>query len=81
VLTWEGETSAVSQDAMRDAAWARSKIVINEWYEELGRGKVKNKKMKQQWKKHFSPFQQLQSKRNFWLVTRAAKGVSLSHRL
>ncbi|KAM6376793.1 ubiquitin carboxyl-terminal hydrolase 36 isoform 2-T2 [Pluvialis apricaria] len=40
VLTWEGEISAVSQDAIRDAAWARSKTVIDEWDEEFDRGKV-----------------------------------------
>ncbi|KAM6050325.1 ubiquitin carboxyl-terminal hydrolase 36 [Chlamydotis macqueenii] len=82
VLTWEGETSAVSQDAMRDAAWARSKTVIDEWDEEFDRGKVKKtKKLKQERRRHFNPFQQLQSKRNFWSVTHPAKGASLSHRL
>lgn len=40
VLTWEGEVSAVSRDAMRDAAWARSETVIDEWDEEFDRGKV-----------------------------------------
>ncbi|KFV09794.1 Ubiquitin carboxyl-terminal hydrolase 36, partial [Tauraco erythrolophus] len=40
VLTWEGAISAVSQDAVRDAAWARSETVIDEWDEEFDRGKV-----------------------------------------
>lgn len=40
VLTWGGELSAVSQDAIRDAAWARSETVIDEWDEEFDRGKV-----------------------------------------
>jgi len=40
VLTWAGEASAVSQDAIRDAAWARSRTVIDEWDEEFDRGKV-----------------------------------------
>ena len=32
--------SAVSRDAMRDAAWARSETVIDEWDKEFDRGKV-----------------------------------------
>lgn len=40
MLTWGGELSAVSQDAIRDAAWARSETVIDEWDEEFDRGKV-----------------------------------------
>ncbi|NXI65470.1 UBP36 hydrolase, partial [Anseranas semipalmata] len=82
VLTWEGEVSAVSQDAMRDAAWARSETVIDEWDEEFDRGKVKKiKKLKRERRRHFNPFQQLQSKRNFWSVTHPAKVASLSYRL
>ncbi|XP_051491017.1 ubiquitin carboxyl-terminal hydrolase 36 isoform X2 [Apus apus] len=82
VLTWEGEISAVSQDAERDAAWARSKTIIDEWDKEFDRGKVKKiKKLKQERRRHFNPFQQLQSKRNFWSVTHPAKVVSLGHRL
>ncbi|NXC42254.1 UBP36 hydrolase, partial [Penelope pileata] len=82
VLTWEGEVSAVSRDAMRDAAWARSETVIDEWDEEFDRGKVKKvKKLKRERRRHFNPFQQLQSKRNFWAVTHPAKAASLSYRL
>ncbi|KAM9371462.1 ubiquitin carboxyl-terminal hydrolase 36 [Phaethornis superciliosus] len=82
VLTWEGEISAVSQDAIRDAAWARSETVIDEWDKEFDRGKVKKiKKLKQERRRHFNPFQKLQSKRNFWSVTHPAKVVSLGHRL
>ncbi|XP_075374929.1 ubiquitin carboxyl-terminal hydrolase 36 [Mycteria americana] len=82
VLTWEGEISAVSQDAIRDAAWARSETVIDEWDEEFDRGKVKKiKKLKRERRRHFNPFQQLQSKRNFWSVTHPAKAASLSYRL
>ncbi|XP_052543485.1 ubiquitin carboxyl-terminal hydrolase 36 isoform X1 [Tympanuchus pallidicinctus] len=82
VLTWEGEVSAVSRDAMRDAAWARSETVIDEWDEEFDRGKVKKvKKLKRERRRHFNPFQQLQSKRNFWSVTHPAKVASLSYRL
>ncbi|NXJ94980.1 UBP36 hydrolase, partial [Corythaixoides concolor] len=82
VLTWEGEISAVSQDAVRDAAWARSETVIDEWDEEFDRGKVKkSKKMKQKQRRNFNPFQQLQNKRNFWSVAHPDKVASLGHRL
>ncbi|XP_062447814.1 ubiquitin carboxyl-terminal hydrolase 36 [Rhea pennata] len=82
VLTWDGEISAISQDAVRDATWAQNETVIDEWDEEFDRGKVKKcKKLKRERKRHFNPFQQLQSKRNFWSVTHPAKAASLSYRL
>ncbi|NXP75889.1 UBP36 hydrolase, partial [Ramphastos sulfuratus] len=81
VLTWEGEMSAVSQDAIRDATWARSETIIDEWDEEFDRGKVKKVKLKRERRRHFNPFQQLQSKRNFWSMTHPAKVAGLSHRL
>ncbi|NXJ55373.1 UBP36 hydrolase, partial [Spizaetus tyrannus] len=81
VLTWEGKISAVSQDAIRDAAWARSETVIDEWDEHFDRGKVKKIKLKQERRRHFNSFQELQSKRNFWSVTHPAKVAGLSHRL
>ncbi|XP_042658355.1 ubiquitin carboxyl-terminal hydrolase 36 isoform X2 [Tyto alba] len=82
VLTWGGEVSAVSQDAIQDAARARSETVVDEWDEAFDRGKVKKiKKLKQERRHHFNPFQQLQSKRNFWSVTHPAKVASLSRRL
>lgn len=40
VLTWGGEVSAVSQDAIRDSRWARTATVIDDWDEEFDRGKV-----------------------------------------
>ncbi|KFQ18698.1 Ubiquitin carboxyl-terminal hydrolase 36, partial [Merops nubicus] len=79
VLTWEGEISAISQDAARDAAWARSETVIDEWDAEFDRGKVGAG--------HglgccrVNPCQQLQIKRNFWSMTHPAKVAGLSHRL
>ncbi|KAM6049952.1 ubiquitin carboxyl-terminal hydrolase 36 [Theristicus caerulescens] len=82
VLTWEGEISAVSQDAIGDGVWARSKTVIDEWDEEFDRGKIKKiKKMKQERRTPFNPFQQLQSKRNFWSVTHPTKAAGLGSRL
>ncbi|XP_059684129.1 ubiquitin carboxyl-terminal hydrolase 36 [Gavia stellata] len=81
VLTWDGEISAVSQDAIRDTALARSETIIDEWDKEFDRGKVKKVKKLKRERGHFNPFQQLQSKRNFWSVTHPAKGASLSNRL
>lgn len=40
VLTWGGEVSAVSRDAMRDSRLARASTVIDDWDEEFDRGKV-----------------------------------------
>ncbi|XP_010566384.1 PREDICTED: ubiquitin carboxyl-terminal hydrolase 36 [Haliaeetus leucocephalus] len=81
VLTWEGKISAVSQDAIQDAVWARSETVIDEWDEDFDRGKVKKIKLKQERRRRFNSFQELQSKRNFWSVTHPAKVAGLSHRL
>ncbi|XP_031984834.1 ubiquitin carboxyl-terminal hydrolase 36 isoform X2 [Corvus moneduloides] len=82
VLTWQGEISAVSQDAIRDTALAQSKTIIDEWDEEFDKGKVKKiKKMKQERRRDSNPFQKLQNKRNFWLMSHPAKMASLGHRL
>lgn len=40
VLSWDGEVSAVSKDAIEDAINAKSDTVIDEWDEEFDRGKV-----------------------------------------
>ncbi|CAN8194067.1 unnamed protein product [Coccothraustes coccothraustes] len=82
VLTWQGEISAVSQDAIRDTALAQSKTIIDEWDQEFDKGKVKKmKKMKQERRRDSNPFQKLQNKRNFWLMSHPAKMASLGHRL
>uniref|UniRef100_A0A8C3MFE3 ubiquitinyl hydrolase 1 n=1 Tax=Geospiza parvula TaxID=87175 RepID=A0A8C3MFE3_GEOPR len=82
VLTWQGEISAVSQDAIRDTALAQSKTVIDEWDQEFDKGKVKKmKKIKQERRRDSNPFQKLQNKRNFWLMSHPAKMASLGHRL
>ncbi|KFO76298.1 Ubiquitin carboxyl-terminal hydrolase 36, partial [Cuculus canorus] len=83
VLTWEGETSAVSRDAIRDATESQNTTVIDEWDRELDQGKVKKTKfkLKRDWKRPFSPFQQLKNRRRFWSNTHPAKGASLSRRL
>ncbi|NWI40585.1 UBP36 hydrolase, partial [Picathartes gymnocephalus] len=82
VLTWQGEISAVSQDAIRDTALAQSKTVIDAWDQEFDKGKVKKmKKMKQERRRDSNLFQKLQNKRNFWLMSHPAKMASLGHRL
>lgn len=40
VLTWDGEPSAVSQDAIKDSRSARVQTVVDDWDEEFDRGKV-----------------------------------------
>lgn len=81
VLTWGGEVSAVSRDAMRDSRLARASTVIDDWDEEFDRGKEKKiKKFKRERKRNFNAFQKLQNRRNFWSVTHPAKATSLSYR-
>nr|XP_021495713.1 ubiquitin carboxyl-terminal hydrolase 36 isoform X3 [Meriones unguiculatus] len=81
VLTWEGEPSAVSQDAIKDSRLARMHTVVDDWDEEFDRGKEKKiKKFKREKKRNLNAFQKLQSRRNFWSVTHPAKVTSLSYR-
>lgn len=81
VLTWGGEVSAVSRDAMHDSRLARTSTVIDDWDEEFDRGKEKKiKKFKRERKRNFNAFQKLQNRRNFWSVTHPAKAASLSYR-
>lgn len=42
---------------------------------------VKKIKLKQERRRRFNSFQELQNKRNFWSVTHPAKVAGLSHRL
>ncbi|XP_048221392.1 ubiquitin carboxyl-terminal hydrolase 36 isoform X2 [Perognathus longimembris pacificus] len=81
VLTWDGELSAVSQDAMEDSRLARTQTVLDDWDEEFDRGKEKKtKKFKREKRRNSNAFQKLQSRRNFWSATHPAKASSLSHR-
>lgn len=81
VLTWDGKVSAISQDAVQDSKLARTATVIDDWDEEVDRGKEKKiKKFKREKKRNFNAFQKLQSRRNFWSVTHPAKAASLSYR-
>ncbi|XP_058140802.1 ubiquitin carboxyl-terminal hydrolase 36 [Dasypus novemcinctus] len=81
VLTWDGEVSAVSQDAIQDSRLARTQTVIDGWDEEFDQGKEKKiRKLKREKKRNINAFQKLQSRRNFWSVTHPAKVTSLSYR-
>ncbi|XP_007958027.1 ubiquitin carboxyl-terminal hydrolase 36 [Orycteropus afer afer] len=81
VLTWDGEMSAVSRDAIEDSRLARTETVIDDWDEDFDRGKEKKiKKLKREKRRNFNAFQKLQSRRNFWSVTHPAKVTSLSSR-
>lgn len=41
VLSWEGEASAISRDAIDDTRDARTDTVIDEWDEDFDSGKVR----------------------------------------
>ncbi|KAM9210664.1 ubiquitin carboxyl-terminal hydrolase 36 isoform 1-T1 [Dugong dugon] len=80
VLTWDGEMSAISLDAIEDSRLARTETVIDDWDEDFDRRKEKKmKKFKREKKRTFNAFQKLQSRRNFWSVTHPAKAASLSY--
>lgn len=41
VLSWDGDVSAISRDAIEDVRQAKFDTVIDEWDEEFDRGKVR----------------------------------------
>lgn len=41
VLSWDGDVSAISQDAIEDVRQAKRDTVIDEWDEEFDMGKVR----------------------------------------
>lgn len=43
VLSWDGEVSAISKDAVEDVRQAKFDTVIDEWDEEFDRGKVRKR--------------------------------------
>ncbi|KAM9780520.1 ubiquitin carboxyl-terminal hydrolase 36 [Neosynchiropus ocellatus] len=77
VLTWDGDVSTVSRDAIEDVCRAKRDTVIDEWDEEFDRGKVKKLKnyKKEKWRSGSSIFQMIQDRRNKWSVTPGAKRV------
>ncbi|XP_028311528.1 ubiquitin carboxyl-terminal hydrolase 36 [Gouania willdenowi] len=77
VLSWDGEISAISKDAIEDVRNARSDTVIDEWDEEFDMGKVKKVKnyKREKWRSGNSIFQKIQDRRNKWSVTPGAKRI------
>ncbi|KAM5135526.1 ubiquitin carboxyl-terminal hydrolase 36 [Mantella aurantiaca] len=69
VFSWDGERSAVSQDAERDVEDAQYNSVIDEWDEDFDSGKVKKIKIKRDRFRINNSFQTFQNRRNFWSVT------------
>lgn len=43
VLSWDGEISAISRDAVEDVRQAKCDTMIDEWDEDFDRGKVRTK--------------------------------------
>ncbi|XP_062295529.1 ubiquitin carboxyl-terminal hydrolase 36 isoform X1 [Scomber scombrus] len=77
VLSWDGEISAVSRDAIEDVRHAKCDTVIDEWDEDFDRGKVKKVKnyKREKWRSGSSIFQKIQDRRNKWSVTPGGKRV------
>ncbi|XP_028675894.1 ubiquitin carboxyl-terminal hydrolase 36 [Erpetoichthys calabaricus] len=81
VLTWEGEVSAISQDAIEDSAIARKNTAIDAWDEEFDTGTVKKvKKFKREKRRPHNVFQNFQNRRNFWLASHPGKFPSFGYR-
>nr|XP_046271244.1 ubiquitin carboxyl-terminal hydrolase 36 isoform X2 [Scatophagus argus] len=77
VLSWDGEVSAISRDAVEDVRQAKCDTVIDEWDEEFDRGKVKKMKnyKREKWRSGSSIFQKIQDRRNKWSVTSGGKRI------
>uniref|UniRef100_A0A3B1JHE4 ubiquitinyl hydrolase 1 n=1 Tax=Astyanax mexicanus TaxID=7994 RepID=A0A3B1JHE4_ASTMX len=79
VLSWDGERSAISKDAIDDARWAKHDTVIDEWDEEFDSGKVKKIKFKKERRRSGNVFQKIQDRRNMWSVTAKGRRNSLGY--
>ncbi|XP_069005143.1 ubiquitin carboxyl-terminal hydrolase 36 [Embiotoca jacksoni] len=77
VLSWDGEVSAISRDAIEDVRNAKYDTVIDEWDEDFDRGKVKKMKSykREKCRSGSSIFQKIQDRRNKWSVTLGGKRV------
>ncbi|KAM6905228.1 ubiquitin carboxyl-terminal hydrolase 36 isoform 1-T1 [Xenentodon cancila] len=77
VLSWDGELSAISRDAIEDVRSAKCDTVIDEWDEDFDRGKVKKVKnyKREKWRSGSSIFQKIQDRRNKWSVTPGGKRI------
>ncbi|CAB1350156.1 unnamed protein product, partial [Coregonus sp. 'balchen'] len=81
VLSWEGEASAISRDAIDDTRDARTDTVIDEWDEDFDSGKVKKmKKYKREKRRSGNIFQKIQDRRSMWSVTPGAKKTGFGYR-
>ncbi|XP_010872615.2 ubiquitin carboxyl-terminal hydrolase 36 isoform X1 [Esox lucius] len=81
VLSWEGEASAISRDAIEDTRDARMDTVIDEWDEDFDTGKVKKiKKYKREKRRNGNIFQKIQDRRSMWSVTPSGKKTSFGYR-
>ncbi|XP_017280884.1 ubiquitin carboxyl-terminal hydrolase 36 isoform X2 [Kryptolebias marmoratus] len=77
VLSWDGEVSAISKDAIEDVRSAMCDTVIDEWDEDFDRGKVKKVKnyKREKWRTGSNFFQKIQDRRNKWSVLPGGKRV------
>uniref|UniRef100_A0A3Q1EIW5 ubiquitinyl hydrolase 1 n=1 Tax=Acanthochromis polyacanthus TaxID=80966 RepID=A0A3Q1EIW5_9TELE len=75
VLSWDGESSAISRDAIEDTRAAKYDTVIDEWDEDFDRGKVREILNGKKWRSSSSIFQKIQDRRNKWSTTLGAKRV------
>ncbi|XP_053299262.1 ubiquitin carboxyl-terminal hydrolase 36 isoform X3 [Pleuronectes platessa] len=77
VLSWDGDASAISRDAIEDVHHAKNDTVIDEWDEDFDSGKVKKIKnyKRESWRSGSSIFQKIQDRRNKWSVTPGGKRV------
>uniref|UniRef100_A0A668AFM3 ubiquitinyl hydrolase 1 n=1 Tax=Myripristis murdjan TaxID=586833 RepID=A0A668AFM3_9TELE len=77
VLSWDGEASVISKDAIEDVRHAKNNTVIDEWDEEFDSGKVKKMKnyKREKWRSGSNIFQKIQDRRNKWSVTPGGKRV------
>ncbi|XP_061606168.1 ubiquitin carboxyl-terminal hydrolase 36 isoform X1 [Phyllopteryx taeniolatus] len=75
VLSWDGDVSAISRDAIQDVRRAKCDTVIDEWDEDFDSGKVKKTKSfkREKWRGGSSIFQKIQDHRNKWSVTPGGK--------
>ncbi|XP_075998802.1 ubiquitin carboxyl-terminal hydrolase 36 isoform X2 [Genypterus blacodes] len=75
VLSWNGDVSAISRDAIEDTRLAKCDTVIDEWDEDFDSGKVKKiKNFKREKRRSGSSiFQKIQDRRNKWSVTPGGK--------
>lgn len=80
VLSWEGDPSLISRDAVQDSRYAKNLTVIDEWDSEFDSGKVKKiKKYRKDRRWNGNVFQKIQEHRNMWSVT-GGRRCSLGYR-